>query len=104
VQYPNRNLPPVGDIPRIGPRSIPDDANLKELLSDLIKENSLVLIQKGTELIGVIRDFEKEGEPREFAYGKLLNYLNAQDFPEVVYLCAAAMWNLYGYRNDGTQV
>lgn len=94
----------MGDIPRIGPRAVPDDANLKELLSDLIKENSMVLVGKGAELIGVIRDFENEGEPREFAYGKLLNYLQAQDKPELVYLCAAAMWNLYGYRNDGTQI
>lgn len=85
----------MGDLPRIGPRSIPDDANLKELLSELIKENSITLISKGAELIDAVSEFKERGEPEEFAYGKLLNYLQAQDKPELVYLCAAAMWNLY---------
>lgn len=94
----------MGDIPRIGPRSIPPDADLKELLSELIKENGIVLIQKGAELIDAIQEFEQNNEPREFAYGRLLNYLNAQAKPELIYLCAAAMWELYGSDTDGTQV
>ena len=85
----------MADIPRIGPRPVPDDANLSALLEDLIKENSMILVQKGAELIDAMNEFTANGEPHEFAYGRLLNYLNAQDHPALVYLCAAAMWNLY---------
>jgi hypothetical protein len=91
----------MGDIPRIGPRPVPDDESLSEFLDGMFLKNEKVLQEKMGELRDTITETLQKGEPRPFAYAKLLNYLNAQDYPQLVYLCAAAMWQLNETDKDG---
>ena len=96
----------MGDIPRIGPVPVPDDENLSEFIKGIIQQNHSIVVEKLGELGDTVRETLSENQPKEFAYAKLLNYLSAQDTPELIHLCAASLWKLYDipkvWRNDGT--
>jgi hypothetical protein len=87
------------DIPRIGPKIILSDDQIERFLKDQCNEHYKLLQEKMGELNDTIEETEKEEQPMEFAYAKLLNYLNAQDTPTIIYLCAAAMWELLWNTN-----
>jgi hypothetical protein len=79
----------------VGPRALPDDADVKIFLAELIKERREILENVLQELSDTVDETLKGEQPVEFAYGKLLNYLAAQKGPEIIYLCAAALWELW---------
>jgi hypothetical protein len=85
-----------------GPRPVPSDVDLAQYFEELIQENGIDMIQVGVQLISTIEDTLEKNEPRPFAYGKLLNFLAAQSSPHVLYLCASALWELYGTDTNGT--
>lgn len=93
----------MNDIPRIGPKRVPDDAEIHKFLNDLILESKKILFERMGELSDTINETSESGQPPEFAYAKLLNYLQAQLSPNTIYLCAAAMWELQKKtETDGT--
>jgi hypothetical protein len=91
----------MGDIRSIGPRPVPDDQELSEFILDLLNESCATLDEKMEELRDAISETLSNGQPRVFAYAKLLNYLNTQEVPQLIYLCACAMWKINEADKDG---
>ena len=75
-------------------RPLPGDEDVKKYMVEIITENSEMLSKVMKELFDTISQTRKEDQPKEFAYGKLLNYLAAQKGPEIINLCAAALWEI----------
>lgn len=81
------------EILRIGLRPIPD-GNIAEFLEQLIKDHCEQADDVVEELNETIKETEDSGQPSEFAFGKLLNYLATKSQPELIEICAGALWNL----------
>ena len=89
----------------IGLHPVPPDA----ILEDYIKET----IQKDIENLGgqlellwdAVEESLDKGQPEVFAYAKLLNFLASDtlDKPDLVHLCAAAMWKLYEIEKESVK-
>lgn len=83
----------MSNIRRIGIRAIPDDADIAKFLESLIQEYNKKTIEKVKELNETIKETENSGQPAEFAFGKMLNYLATLEKPELIELLAGALWN-----------
>ncbi|HPE52983.1 MAG TPA: hypothetical protein PK852_02590 [Mesotoga prima] len=82
------------DRPRIGLRPIPSDGKIAEFLDSLIIDHTEQADEIVNELKETLEETEEEGQPYQFAFGKLLNYLATKNQAELIELCAGAFWNL----------
>lgn len=85
----------MNDIHYIGPRIVPDDVELSDFLHDLAQEHEKLLVSTQEQLSETVLETIRKRQPIGFAYGKLMNYLNAQRHDTLVYLCAAAIWKTH---------
>ena len=82
---------------RGGLSPVPDDAQIDHWLQERINENDLALFDILQDLKLSIKEKEEAGQPINFAYGKLLNYLASEQYfsnPQRIRLLAAALWEL----------
>ena len=75
---------------------VPSDDELNQWLQDQIDESDKMLFVVLEDLQLSIEDKKQKGEPVNFSYGKLLNYLASEQFtePDRIRLLAAALWEL----------
>ena len=80
----------------MGLTPVPSDDQLSEWLQQQIDENDEILYVVLGDLQLSIEDKKEKGEPVNFSYGKLLNYLASEHFtePDRIRLLAAALWEL----------
>jgi hypothetical protein len=106
----------MGDV--IGLTPVPDDKSLSEFIQEVIVQDNNYLVDTLEELQDVIESLQENNNYSNFAYAKLLNYLNpnferADDLEpitqnELIHLCAASLWYLNTLGNipersgDGT--
>jgi hypothetical protein len=90
---------------RVRPEPVPDDENIAEWLDEKEEIHEAIVNEMLDAINGVIDQTRSEGEPDIFAYGKLLNYLASTDIkqPELIAICAAALWWLHG-EIEGSRV
>lgn len=79
---------------------VPNDKELSQYFLDLIREDDGILDEVMDQLLDTIEETEREGQPREFAFGKLLSFLRDQNEPTLIHLCAAALWALVEHREE----
>lgn len=86
-----------------GPTGVPgpDNATLAGYFATMITKDTEEIDRHLVELSDTVVDTETKAEPIEFAYAKMVNYFGSDDItvPELVHLCAAAIWKLHGQEN-----
>ena len=80
----------------VGLTAVPEDDDLVDFIKSLIRNHRGLLLITKEELQETLAQTEEAGEPQVFGYAKLMNFL-AQGIaePDLVNLCAAALWELY---------
>lgn len=81
----------------IGLTPVPDDVKIETFLKDIIYKNREEMENFLKELIKTVDETEDSGQPNEFAYGKMMNYLATEESvtqPWLINMLAAAMWEL----------
>lgn len=75
---------------------VPSDDELERWLQDQIDESDKMLYVVLEDLKSSIEDKRQNGEPINFSYGKLLNFLASEYFtePDRIRLLATALWEL----------
>jgi hypothetical protein len=82
----------MGDV--IGLVPVPGDKPLGEFIQELINRDTEFLNEKLGELLSTIKETREEGQPTNFAYAKMQNYLNkVATYPEIISLAAAGLWH-----------
>lgn len=84
---------------RIGLTPVPDDAEIVGFLQKTISHDRDHLEEILLDLSGTVFETQEKGQPKDFAYGKLMNYLASLPRPVRIHLCAAALWKLHGQEN-----
>lgn len=81
----------------IGLNPVPNDENIEQFLQKIIQQNRTEMENFLKELVKTIDETEQSGQPNEFAYGKMLNYLATEESVTQAWLInsfAAAIWEL----------
>lgn len=86
----------------IGLHPVPPDAVLEDYIKETIKKDVENLDGQVELLWDAVETSLERDQPEVFAYAKLLNFLASDtlDKPDLVHLCAAAMWKLYEMERD----
>lgn len=87
---------------RIGLTPVPSDADLVTFLQTTIESDQGALRAYLGELQATITDNTANGNPVEFTYGSLMNFLVSLSEPVRIHLLAAAMWELRETDTDAT--
>jgi hypothetical protein len=89
----------------IGLHPVPPDAVLEEYLNETIQKDVARLDGQLELLWDAVEESLDKGQPEVFAYAKLLNFLASDtlDKPDLVHLCAAAMWKLYEIEKESAK-
>ena len=89
----------------IGLRPVPPDAVLEEYISKTIAKDISVLDGQLEFLWDAVEDCLDKGQPEVFAYARMLNFLASDTLskPELVHMCAAAMWKLYEQEKESAK-
>jgi hypothetical protein len=89
----------------IGLRPVPPDAVLEEYIKETIKKDEERLNGQLELLWDAVEESLEKGQPEVFAYAKLLNFLASDtlDRPDLVHLCASAMWKLYEIEKESAK-
>lgn len=88
----------------VGLVPVPSDGELVPFLQKMIDDDTASLDLHTAEVEDTIDDtVENQGQPIEFAYAKMLNFLANDEMMsrlELVHLCAAALWKLHEDDNQ----
>ena len=89
----------------IGLRPVPPDAAIEEFLNETISKDTEVLEGQIEQLWDTVEESLNNYQPENFSYGKMLNFLagNEMSKPDLVHLCAAAMWKLYEIEKESAK-
>lgn len=81
---------------RVGLVPVPDDANLEQFMQTQIDEHDELLYALLSQFQLTIEETIQSGQPFNFAYGKLINFINSDEIPEIdrIKLLSAAVWEL----------
>lgn len=81
---------------REGPKSLPDDANVEELLYSKLEDDGKELIDVLDNLKQTMEVVVEMGDDPIIAYGNLMNYLASDEvgYPKLFRLLCAALWEL----------
>ncbi|ACI12479.1 hypothetical protein PBI_DAMIEN_59 [Mycobacterium phage Damien] len=90
----------------IGLTPVPDDGELSEFIQKMIDSDQETCDRHMGDLAETVEFTVRDSEPETFAYARMVNFLtDSMEAGELVHLCAAALWRLYGEsRNQGNVV
>lgn len=82
-------------IGKIGLEPVPDDEEILEFIRKMIMRDLNSTKRHLQELSETIETTVEIGEPADFAYAKMLNFLSEQiDLRDLIHLAASAMWSI----------
>lgn len=80
------------NVRRIGIRVIPDDVDIANFVKKLDREYQVKVDEIKIQLEETINQTLKQGQPRIFAFAKLLNYLATLEKPELIEMLSSTLW------------
>ena len=79
----------------IGLIPVPDDEELSDFIRKMIENDSEACDRHTAELAETIEVTQEAEEPEEFAYARMLNFLESLEDKDLIHLCAASLWRIH---------
>ena len=79
----------------IGLVPVPDDGELSDFIRKMIVSDSEQCDRHTAELAETVEATREMEEPEEFAYARMLNFLESLEEKDLIHLCASALWRIH---------